>query len=990
MRKWFVIGAAAALVVAMVAVLWPRSEEVRSGPASEVEARVARPLPDFEPVEVSSGSTEGFTLTGRVLDGSGRPVAGADVFLAASAQRTLSSVRCDECGQALLACPARESGLHALAFFEQARGFLQPRATARTDGEGRFRFEHLAGVSFSVWARAVGLGEAMRERAAPGEPVELYLPALRSIEGAVMDEAGRPVPGARVHAVSRKVPLPHEAVARSDGTFSLSGLGEGPFYVLAIADGFLPTVEPRVEAGPQRVRLRLEPSRTLEVRVTYQGAPVEASVRLKADHLSREVLARGGLARFEGLYPDEVVVTAEAGRLGAAPRTVQVGELLTRVTLELEEAGMLLVTVVDEAGQPVPTPELVLRTARGQVIESQKPPTGALVQFGPLAAGSYDLEGSARGFRSARLPARVKPGETTLELEMGRATLLAGQVLDVYGRPAPDVSVLVQPTGDTVQADGEGQFSVEVPTPGLYELHAHHSEWGGGLTKVTAPAEGVRLELEPKAALEVTVLAEERRVEGADVMLWEEREGVFRSDSSSGPDGVVPMRGLPPGAYWMVATHPDYQPSTRQKVEVADGLTERVTVALSPGAVLRGEVVDTEGAPVSGASVSVLPRMAEPVSTDASGHFEVRALRPGRGYHVEVRHAGYDQRERAQGTAGGEPVRVVMEARRLFRGRVVAEDGEPVRRFRLDEHDVSSPDGRFELPLPTAGERVIVSVEASGFEPLMVDRPVSPDLGDLVLKRAPVVTGVVRAEGGGLVGDAVVSCNVCDDSVLTGPDGHFSLPSPPFVSKFTLSASKGRLSGSVQASREDSRSVELVLKPATRLYGTVYQRDGTPAPGFQVEGVHADRGDALNIVTGPDGRYSVDVAPGHYRFGLGMAREFSSEPALLVQVRGEQMRLDFGPAPGTSSLTVRLVPERGRALWLVAGDVGPVGNPPRELLRADYGQFLYQPHSGRVELQGLPPGRYTLVWGHFHMDSEEEPTVRRVDMPSSREVSLEP
>ncbi|HSP79645.1 MAG TPA: carboxypeptidase-like regulatory domain-containing protein, partial [Myxococcaceae bacterium] len=139
MRKWLVIGAAAALVVAVVAVLWPRDEEVRPGPAaSEVEVRAARPLPDFEPVEVSSGTREGFTLTGRVLDGSGRPVAGADVFLAASAQRTLTSVRCDECGQALLACPARESGLHALAFFEQARGFLQPRATARTDGEGRF------------------------------------------------------------------------------------------------------------------------------------------------------------------------------------------------------------------------------------------------------------------------------------------------------------------------------------------------------------------------------------------------------------------------------------------------------------------------------------------------------------------------------------------------------------------------------------------------------------------------------------------------------------------------------------------------------------------------------------------------------------------------------------------------------------------------------------------------------------------------------------
>jgi protocatechuate 3,4-dioxygenase beta subunit len=991
MRKWLVIGAATALVVLAVAVLWPRGGPPPA-PGGAVGSSTARVLPEFESVEVSSGDSEGLALTGRVLDSAGRPVAGADVFLSASAQKTLTSVRCDACGQALLACPARESGLHALAFFEQARGFLQPKATVRTDAQGRFRFEHLAGVSFSVWARAPGFGAAMRERAAPGEPVELYLPPLRSISGQVVDGAGQALPGARVYAVSRKVPLPSEAVAGPEGSFTLSGLGEGPFYVLATAEGFLPEVQPLVEAGPQPVRLRLEPSRTLEVRVTRQGAPVTATVRLAADHLAREARAEGGVARFEGLYPDELVVSAEAGKLGAIPRTLTLSERLTQVTLELEDAGTLLVTVVDEAGQPVPSPELVLRTARGnQPIQSQKPSTGALVQFGPLAVGDYVLEGRAQGYRDAQLPARVKQGETVLELEMARATLIAGQVLDPYGRPAPNVSVLVQPTGDSVQADAEGHFTAAVPTPGLYELHAHHSEWGGGQVKATAPAEGVKLELEPRAALEVTVMGEGRRLEGADVMLWLDSENVFRSDTSSGPDGLVPMRGLPPGTYLLVATHRDYLPSERQKVAVEDGQTQRVTVTLEPGAMIQGEVVDTRGAPVAEASVTVLPRMREPVVTDARGRFEVRALKSGRPYLVEARHAGYDQRERVQGTAGGEPVRVVLEERGLFRGRVVAEDGEPVRRFRLDEHDVTSADGRFEVALPTVGERVIVSVEAPGFEPLMVDRPTQPgDLGDLVLERAPSVTGLVRDEGGGPVADAVVGCDACEDSVLTGPDGRFTLPSPSFVAKFTVSARKGRLSASAPASREGSRAVELVLKPATRLYGAVYGAQGTPAAGVRLEGINADRGEPISIVTGPDGRYSVDVAAGHYRFALGMAREFSGEPALLVQVGGGEMKLDFGPAPGTAAVTVRLKPERGHALWVIAGDVGAVSNPQKDLSRVGYGQLLYQPLGERVTLQGLPPGRYTLVWSNFHTDLTDGPVVRTVQLPTSEDVVLNP
>ena len=332
-----------------------------------------------------------------------------------------------------------------------------------------------------------------------------------------------------------------------------------------------------------------------------------------------------------------------------------------------------------------------------------------------------------------------------------------------------------------------------------------------------------------------------------------------------------------------------------------------------------------------------------------------------------------------------------MEARSLYRGRVVASDGEPVRRFRVDSNEVTSSDGRFEVALSPAGDRVITSVEALGFEPLMVDKPAQPnDLGDLVLERAPSVTGRVRDETGGPVTDAVVGCDACEDSVLSGPDGQFTLPSPPFVTRFNVSARKGRLSASAPATRGESRTVELVLKPATHLTGTVYQADGRPAAGIQVEGVNADRGESLSIVTGPDGRYSLDVTPGQYRFALGGARDFSSEPALMVQIGGTDRRLDFGPAPGTASLTVQIQAERGRALWVISGDVANSGaSLPMELTKANYGQILYQPKSNRITLQGFPPGHYTVVWAGFHSEEEGGPVVRTVDLPTSADMVLE-
>jgi hypothetical protein len=107
-------------------------------------------------------------------------------------------------------------------------------------------------------------------------------------------------------------------------------------------------------------------------------------------------------------------------------------------------------------------------------------------------------------------------------------------------------------------------------------------------------------------------------------------------------------------------------------------------------------------------------------------------------------------------------------------------------------------------------------------------------------------------------------------------------------------------------------------------------------------------------------------------------------------VGGVQQRLDVGPAPGTSSLTVLIRPERGKALWVVAGNVQApsVSIPPSELMRTSYGQMIYQPRSERVTLHGLPPGRYTVVWANFHSETPGGPMVRTVDVPGSAELSL--
>jgi protocatechuate 3,4-dioxygenase beta subunit len=992
-KRWLILGVLALL--AAVALVWPGSG---TAPAAEAPLpALAQELPSFEEVSVRAVAQEGLTLSGRVLDGKGVPVPRAEVFLAASAQKSLGSVTCEQDGELLLACPARQTALVVQALLERGQGALTPAARTRADEEGRFRFEQLAGVSFTVWAHSPVHGTAVRERAAPGEPLELYLPPRRSVAGTVRDEAGQPLAAARVWAVSHR--LPHGQQARTDasGRFVVEELGEGPFYVLASSPGLLPAVVHQVEAGPTPVHLTLAAPRTLEVEVRRGGVPCEAQVRLDGGHLQHSLRAVRGVARLEGLYPESLLVSAMSGSASSAPKRVQLREALTRLVLELEEGGRLLLTVVDEAGQPVPSPRLQLLSSRGERVEERRAGTGELAIFGPLPPGSYTLEGSAEGFKPATLPVKVALGDTPLELPMERGVTIAGRVLDVYGRPAPRISVLVQPTGEVTHADQEGRFLALVPSPGVYSLHAHHSDWGGTEQQVTAPASGVELALEPHASVEVVAQLEGRRLEGASATVWVDRESVYRSDRLSGPDGKVPMRGLPPGTYWVLATHPEHLPSERTRVTVADGQTQTVVLELKPGAVLAGEVVDERGAPVPGATVMVMPALAESTVSDAQGRFLLKALFPERSYQLRVHHADMDQVERVSASPGEESLRVVMRERALYRGRVVAEGGGPVKHFRLNDREVVSQDGRFELPLQgrSGGKgRTFVYVEATGYVSRLVERPAEgADMGDILLAPAPLLSGVVVMQGGGPVSDAVITCDSCTESVMSGADGRFSLHGPGHSRQVVVSARKGPMSASERVAAQSAGSLTLTLQAATRLHGTVYAASGAPAPGVAVavkavDGTAVDRGEPLVAVTGPQGGYSLEVAPGAYRLAAGMGGEESGLPVVHTPVEGAQMRVDLGPAPGHATLAVRVRPVRRRALWLVRGEIPPVANPPRELMAMTDGQLLYEPRSERVLFQGLTPGRYTLVWGTPFGRSDDGPVVRVVDVPQTSEVDL--
>lgn len=981
MRRWWLAAVTVIALIAGALVFWPRTVEpvVEAAPSGAHE---------FKAVEVrASGSQQAFTLTGVVKDPTGQPVPNAEVFLAASSQVSLTTIRCGICNEWLLSCHAHESARSVASLLERKQGELAAALTTTSDAEGKFRFEQLSGISFTVWGRANGFGFGVKDRAAPGDPVELFLPLPRTLQGLVRDESGQPIDGASVRVTSRRLAQVREVKTAPDGRFVVDALGEGPFAVSATANDRLPALEDEAEAGGIPLQLTLVSPRRLEVRVVRDGQPIDAVLTLQGDHLTRKLEVKGGLLGVDALYPGELFATAVSGELSSVPTRVTLAAAVTQVTLTLDRAGTIAVTVLDEASQPVPKPTLELLTRGGESVTRRALQTGELVVLGPIGVGEYQLRASSPGYQGTTVPVQVKAGETPVELTLPRGTVISGRVVDEYGRPAAGVSVLVTPMGDSFFADGEGKFVAMVPSPGLYELHAHHSDWGGVDLKVTAPKENVELQLEPRGGAEITVIAEGRRVEGASVTLFH-AQGNFRNDRNSGADGVVLMRGMPPDTYVVVASHPDYLSSARTQLTLRDGELQKITLELKTGGAIEGVVVDTMGVPVNGITVATSPRQTEPATTDAMGHFRIAPLRPGT-FFVKAAQRGYEQVDRVSAKVGGEPVRLVVNRLSVFRGRVLG-DGQPLKNFRVDEHEITSTDGRFELPLPATNETVIVAVEAPGYEPMMASRPKTPDLGDFDLKRAELVTGVVRDANGQGVADAVVTCEACEQSVLSDASGKFSIGKPAFQREFTLLAKKGRRSGSKTITVRALQGVEITLSPGVKMSGLAYLPSGQLAAGVEIAGINIDRGENVSVVTNEQGTYELELSPGTYRFMLVLSPSVAQSedpPAVITTISGDT-RLNFGPVPGEGTLSIRVAPREGYALWLVRGELPVVGNPPMELLHAPYAQLVYQPHTERVVLGALTPGRYTLVWSSFHAAVPGGPIVVPVQVPASGEVSL--
>lgn len=560
------------------------------------------------------------------------------------------------------------------------------------------------------------------------------------------------------------------------------------------------------------------------------------------------------------------------------------------VELELGPAVELTVEVVGPDGAPVSAAEVSLafltpgRQPDVLHLDRRTDDAGTVVvpdaPVGRRLSAHVAADGLDRG--SGGLDALEE--DTTLRIELTRSDDASGIVVDaVDGSPIPDAVIgrfWVQES--PVRTNERGRFVLPSGSS-AGELHATHPDYGRARVKVDGTNE-LRIAMERGDAVTGRVVDRDGAVvEGAIVHAIASRMNGSEQTVSLGTTrttaaGTFVIGGLSRDrSHALIVLADGHGRLATEFAPRSDGpgTIELGDLRLPRAALLRGDVVGPDGAPLASSKVTVslpTPECSGGYSdelelwTDAAGAFAVSGLGPG--VH-EVAIANEDHgilRESREIVDGADPEPVLLRyepaedrlATREFRVRVVDESGQPVpdvqvqcecegftgATARTDQNGiaVAQVDG------PVALVRVFLDPSTGFLGPEPVHAKRGASRAEVVLRRGGRIRGTVVDEEGEPVAGAAVSArwragnrSHWASGGFSSDDGGFELIVPPgTVVRLLAEVSGGDLdeastpSGSLDGVRAGDSAVRLVVGLPV-MDGSITVRllapDGTPLAG---------------------------------------------------------------------------------------------------------------------------------------------------------------
>ncbi len=649
------------------------------------------------------------TLSGRVIDGQSKPVAGAEVTLyqlTAGELGVLPKVEVVDCKM------TGADGAFTFAIAPGTKSYREGRIIAQKEG---------LALAWAAWPM-------MEDRR-----LDLRLGKPRELAGDVVDEAGRPIAEAVVHIAMAKIGRGEDrrelhptgflkTTTDRNGHFVFADMPAGAtfeFLVEALGRATIHTLDMssfsreqcQFAPGQAGIRFTLPPEARIEGVVVEKasGKPI-GSIEVRAHEdwrrtaplpSKRAVTASDGMFRIGGLSAGSCLLELVTPR-GQMPewvaedvqRSLKAGETTSGLRMHLTKGAIIEVLIKDTAGKAVEKVGVYLRRV-GQEQGFGSPTDESGLARIRVIPGAYNV---AQIFRPGYAPPEttdqvtIEEGQTKrIECIVTAKRRVTGIVRDEAGNPLAGVKVqatwirmLSAMTGGDV-SDASGKFDFPWDTSSLARGAStatfvardpqRNLVQALDIDEHTGPLD---LKLQPGVIVTGTVLNEAGQpLPGANArVLLRVDKAMMRLSwdelATAGPDGVFEFKAVPPEREYTVEVTADGY--GKREIPIASvGPQEKRhdigQVKLVPSNLsISGIVVDPNDQPVAAVEVSAYgegqPDLRS-VPTDAQGRFTIKGVCPG-SIRLMVNPRGQSRLYgSAQAEAGATDVKITLAERRM-------------------------------------------------------------------------------------------------------------------------------------------------------------------------------------------------------------------------------------------------------------------------------------------------------------------------------------